>query len=189
MRAVDKERANKALDRLEAVARDVRERADAVLDLVSFLRGIVRLPDDGELLRVLGEGAAGEVSGETRSLLDVIQAAGPMQLGDGQVRFPIIYRDEDGEYSVGHRAVCLTWQEKAVMDVLRLNATRFSSRAAILAALQTATSRPKPGTVDVLIFRLRKKFKEAGSTDGAIRHSRGRGWTLAPGVFRPERPA
>ena len=85
---------------------------------------------------------------------------------------------------IGRRRIPLTKAEFRLLQCLWESRPRPASRQDLLDHLYGANEQPSDAVIDVIIFKIRQKLKNAGCTDASIEVVRGEGWflNLEPGL-------
>ena len=79
---------------------------------------------------------------------------------------------------VGRRRIPLTKAEFRLVECLWENRPSPASRQDLLDHLYGAGEQPSDAVIDVIIFKIRQKLRNAGCTDASIEVVRGEGWYL-----------
>ncbi len=155
--------------------REIRSEVDAAAGLVNLAlanAGHLRSSSSDEA-RIAGllEKQRKEIVGEVRRLL-----AGTEPTASG----PHLFSINSGERiaRVGRRRIPLTATEFRLLEHLWARRPRSVSRAELLDHLYPDGDRPGDAVIDMFIFKIRQKLRNAGCSDASIDVVRGEGWLL-----------
>jgi DNA-binding winged helix-turn-helix (wHTH) protein len=113
-------------------------------------------------------GTAGEARGPFRFSLDALQRTA----------------------KIGRRRIPLTRAEFKLLQCLWERQPRPASRRDLLDHLYGEDEQPSDAVIDVIIFKIRQKLRNAGCNDASIEVVRGEGWylNLDPGLYEAGEP-
>lgn len=166
------------------------ECADRVAQMRELLAALTN--DIGELSGLIAALAEGPGQDDVQTMLRLHQAEVIRLLAASQETrtegakeeaktphlFPFRLDPIKREVRIGRRQVSLTPKEFLVIELLWEQMPSAVSRDAILERLYGARRGRSERVIDVHVYNIRQKLKNAGATDAAIRSKTGQGWML-----------
>ena len=155
--------------------RAAREEVDSSLAQVNLAMAAVSHLRSSALLR----GQLAELLDDHRAYIvrDLAALIGPGGAhSDGPFRFSLDPLQRAA--LIGRRRIPLTKAEFGLLECLWERRPRPASRQDLLNHLYGEEEHPSDAVIDVIIFKIRQKLKNAGCTDASIEVVRGEGWFL-----------
>lgn len=152
-----------------------REEVDSAIALVNVaMAAVTNMRSSAMLRNQLGELLEAERAAIVREVAALVapSAAGT----DGPFRFSLDPLQRAA--LIGRRRIPLTKAEFRLLECLWERRPRPASRQDLLDHLYGADGQPSDAVIDVIIFKIRQKLKNAGCDDASIDVVRGEGWFL-----------
>ncbi len=155
--------------------RAAREEVDGSLALVNLaMAAVAHLRSSTALRAQLGDLLEAQRAGIVR---DVTSFLTP---GADSTRAPFRFSLDPLQRTalIGRRRIPLTKSEFRLIECLWDRRPRPASRQELLDHLYGADDQPSDAVIDVIIFKIRQKLRNAGCNDATIEVVRGEGWYL-----------
>jgi DNA-binding response OmpR family regulator len=155
--------------------RVAREEMDSSLALVNLAMAAVTQLRSSTVLR--GQLADLLATQRAEIVRDVVALLGPAGAqAEGPFRFSLDPLQRVA--LIGRRRIPLTKAEFRLVECLWERRPRPASRQDLLDHLYGAKEQPSDAVIDVIIFKIRQKLRNAGCHDASIEVVRGEGWFL-----------
>lgn len=152
-----------------------REEVESSLALVNMaMAAVSHLRSSAVLRSQLADLLEAQRAGIVRDVVSLLNPGGARP--DGPFRFSLDPMQRAA--LIGRRRIPLTKAEFRLVECLWERRPRPASRQDLLDHLYGADDQPSDAVIDVIIFKIRQKLKNAGCADASIEVVRGEGWFL-----------
>ena len=153
-----------------------REEVDSSLALVNLaMAAITHLRASGVLREQLAELLQAQRASIVQDVAALVGSGGAAA-PSGPFRFTLDPLQRTAR--IGRRRIPLTRAEFKLVQCLWERRPRPASRQDLLDYLYGEEEQPSDAVIDVIIFKIRQKLRNAGCTDASIEVVRGEGWIL-----------
>ena len=155
--------------------RAAREEVDSSLALVNLaMATITHLRSSGVLREQLADLLQAQRAGIVQDVAALVGSGSTPASGPFRFSLDPIQRAA----RIGRRRIPLTRAEFKLLECLWERRPRPASRQDLLDHLYGEEEQPSDAVIDVIIFKIRQKLRNAGCTDASIEVVRGEGWII-----------
>jgi DNA-binding response OmpR family regulator len=155
--------------------RAAREEVDSSLALVNLaMAAVAHLRSSTALRHQLGDLLEAQRAGIVRDVTSFLTPGADPTRGPFRFSLDALQRTA----LIGRRRIPLTKSEFRLIECLWERRPRPASRQDLLDHLYGEGDQPSDAVIDVIIFKIRQKLRNAGCNDASIEVVRGEGWYL-----------